>query len=152
MPEEIFSLLKADHRRVSEMLEKLQRDSGDGKAAEGQFADLQRELELHSNAEEHAIYPRLAEHQETEGAAAHAQQEHNAIRAALKELETLSPKDEQFTAVLLQLREEVESHVAEEESTIFTKLRQLFDANELGQIAKEFTEAKAALGEGTLAA
>jgi len=150
---EIFTLLKQDHRKVADMLDALVRDGGEGKKdVLGLIPQLEAELEKHSCAEEHAIYPRLSQHEESRDEAERAQKEHNAIRTCLKELDGLAPADERCSQLLAQLKEVVEQHVQEEETVLFEKMKKLFNEDELREIGAEFLAAKDDLSSGTLAA
>lgn len=149
---EICTLLRQDHRKVAELLDALIRDGGEGKNVLGLVPQLAADLELHSCAEEHAVYPRLQRRAESKDDADRAQEEHNAIRNLLKELDGLAPTDERCSRLLAQLKEEVDYHVEQEETVLFAKLEKLFNEEELQEIAVEFLAAKEALNAGTLAA
>jgi len=149
---DIFSLLEHDHRRIHELLDQILKEGIEGRNAGRLFSQAERELELHSSAEEHALYPWLAGHAETHDYALEAQEDHNAIRHCLHEIELISPRDDRFFSILQNLKVEVEAHVQQEESRIFAKMRELLAPEDLRQIATEFLAAKQALREGTIAA
>jgi len=149
---DIFLMLEHDHRSIHELLDRILKEGKEGRHAGKLFAQAERELELHSSAEEHSLYPWLAGHAETHDHALEAQEDHNAIRHCLHELELISPREDRFFSMIENLKVEVEAHVQQEETRVFAKMRELLAPEDLRQIAKEFVAAKEALVEGTIAA
>ena len=73
---------------------------------------------------------------------AEALEEHQEAKSLLDELEELGADDHAFGSKLQQLMEAVEHHVEEEEGEMFTKIQEVFDEDELGQLGQELESAK----------
>src|SRR5712691_886124 len=121
-----FNLLKADHKKVADILEKLDATSEQAlKTREEQFTKLKRELDVHSRIEETVFYPVLEEADETHEITLEALEEHALVKQLLEELQALAKDDEQWTAKFTVLKENVEHHVEEEEGEMFKKARKV---------------------------
>jgi iron-sulfur cluster repair protein YtfE (RIC family) len=121
-----FNLLKADHKKVADILEKLDATSERAlKTREELFTKLKRELDVHSMIEETIFYPVLEEADETHEITLEALEEHALVKQLLEELQSLAKDDEQWTAKFTVLKENVEHHVEEEEGEMFKKARKV---------------------------
>ena len=121
-----FNLLKADHKKVADILEKLDATSERAlKTREELFTKLKRELDVHSRIEETIFYPVLEEADETHEITLEALEEHALVKQLLEELQSLAKDDEQWTAKFTVLKENVEHHVEEEEGEMFKKARKV---------------------------
>jgi hemerythrin superfamily protein len=143
---ELFTALHMDHENVAQMIDQLISGEQRGIQGKGLFNQMQYELDVHATAEEEVLYPHLAEEADTEKNAEAAQEEHQEIRSLLKELESMTSGDERFEHTLLKLKKEIEHHVKHEEGEIFSKMEEVFNADQLSDMAKEFQVAKEALG------
>jgi hemerythrin superfamily protein len=147
-----FTLLKTDHKKVAELLEKLDSTTERGvKTREDLFTKLKTELDAHARIEETIFYPALAKADETRDITLEAFEEHRLVKQLLSELQSLGKDEEKWTAKFTVLKENIEHHVGEEEGEMFTKARKLLsekDAEALGmrmERAKE-DQMKAASG------
>jgi hemerythrin superfamily protein len=145
-----FTLLKADHKKVAGLLEKLDSTTERGvKTREDLFTQLKTELDVHAHIEETILYPALEEIEVTHDITLEAFEEHRLVKQLLAELEKMDKGEEQWTARFTVLKENVEHHVEEEEGEMFPKARKALtdeQAEELGtrlEAAKN-TEMKAA--------
>jgi len=121
-----FTLLKADHKKVAGILEKLDSTTERGvKTREELFTQLKTELDVHARIEETIFYPALAEVDETRDITLEAFEEHRLVKQLLSELESMPKDDEQWTAKFTVLKENVEHHVEEEEGEMFPKARKV---------------------------
>jgi hemerythrin superfamily protein len=147
-----FTLLKADHKKVAVLLEKLDSTTERGiKTREELFTKLKTELDVHARIEETIFYPALEKADETRDITLEAFEEHRLVKQLLSELQSLGKDEEEWTAKFTVLKENVEHHVEEEEGEMFTKARKVLseeDAEALGlrmERAKE-EQMKAAAG------
>ena len=93
-----FTLLKADHKKVASILEKLESTTERGvKTRQELFAQLKTELEIHTRIEETVFYPALEKQDETRDITLEAVEEHRIVKRLLAELESLAKDDEQWT-------------------------------------------------------
>jgi hypothetical protein len=138
-----FTLLKADHETVAELLEQI--DNTTERAVKGRdelFTRVKEELDLHALIEEQVLYPALEELDETRDLTLEAYEEHTLVKQLLSELE-IEPKDtEQWTAKFTVLKENVEHHVEEEEGELFEKARKALDKDQIDMLGERLREAK----------
>ena len=138
-----FALLKEDHERVAEMMEKI--DESTEKAVKGRtetFTRLKTELDLHAMIEEKILYPVLEEAEETRDIALEAYEEHRLVKQLLTELESESNETEEWTAKFTVLKENVEHHVEEEEGEMFKKARQVLSKEQIESLGQQVQQAK----------
>lgn len=150
---QLFSILKTDHRIISGIIEEIQNRIGDYDAKlEGLFSQLKAELELHTAAEEQAVYTKLARNSATQRDELQAVQRHDEIRSCLNELDLLSVTDDIFERTLLRLNELVDQHVTEEENEVFIKMQEFFNLDDLDKMADDFQAAKESIISNAIAA
>ena len=138
-----FSLLKADHKKVAGLFEKLEPTTERGvKTREELFTTLKEELDLHAYIEETYLYPLLEKANETHDIALEAVEEHAVVKNLLAELEKLPKDDESWGAKLKVLQENVDHHVEEEEGEMFKKARKVLSDEELESLGARMERAK----------
>ncbi|MGI8837922.1 MAG: hemerythrin domain-containing protein [Pyrinomonadaceae bacterium] len=121
-----FTLLKADHKKVAGILEKIDATTERGiKTREELFTQLKTELDIHTRIEETIFYPALEEADETHDITLEAFEEHKVVKTLLGELESLGKDKEEWTAKFTVLKENIEHHVEEEEGEMFPKARKV---------------------------
>ena len=138
-----FELLMNDHRKVSEIFDRM--ESGDSSLRRELFPRLKQELDVHAHVEETILYPALKERAETRDLATHAYSEHNEVKQMLEELRAGldgGTDDAAWGARLTKLRQSVEHHVREEEGEMFTRARAALDDEQIAQLGRRMTEAK----------
>jgi iron-sulfur cluster repair protein YtfE (RIC family) len=132
----VFELLKEDHKKVSQIFEKLEHTTEQAvKTRDELFGKLKNELEIHTRIEETIFYPVLKEAAETRAIALEAYEEHKVVKELLEEMTSTPVSSEQWTAKFTVLKESVEHHVEEEESDMFKGAREVLtkeQAEELG--------------------
>lgn len=138
-----FALLKADHKKVAGILEKLDSTTERGvKTREELFAQLKTELDVHARIEETIFYPALEEAKETRDITLEAFEEHRLVKQLLGELEEMSKDEEEWTAKFSVLKENVEHHVEEEEGEMFSKARKVLSEDQAETLGTQMEEAK----------
>ncbi len=140
-----FTLLKADHKKVAGILEKIDSTTERGvKTREELFTQLKTELDVHARVEETIFYPELEKADETHDITLEAFEEHRLVKQLLAELETMDKGDEQWTARFSVLKENVEHHVEEEEGEMFPKARKVLSNEQAEILGTQMEEAKKA--------
>ncbi len=140
-----FTLLKADHKKVAGILEKIDSTTERGvKTREELFTQLKTELDAHARVEETIFYPELEKADETHDITLEAFEEHRLVKQLLAELETMDKGDEQWTARFSVLKENVEHHVEEEEGEMFPKARKVLSNEQAEILGTQMEEAKKA--------
>lgn len=140
---DIYKALKQDHEEAKEMLEKLSDTTERAvKTREETFEKLKTELTAHSRAEEAVFYAALRDHDESRDDALEGEQEHHMVDILLKELSQMDVSDEQWTAKLTVLKEQIEHHVEEEEGEMFDTAKKLFSDEQAESLGEAFEEHK----------
>ena len=138
-----FTLLKADHKKVAGILEKIDATTERGvKTREELFTQLKTELDIHARIEETIFYPALEEADETHDITLEAYEEHKVVKTLLSELESMGKDEEEWTAKFTVLKENIEHHVEEEEGEMFTKARKVLGEDGAETLGARLEEAK----------
>jgi hemerythrin superfamily protein len=93
-------------------------------------------LTLHTQLEERYFYP-VVKLAQTEYLLHHSYDDHAASKALILRMLRLDVSDIQFEPALVELRASIEAHVAEERSTLFPWVQQLFSAEQLALLGDE---------------
>ena len=121
-----LALLKADHDRVKALFRAFEalrgRDDADRRKTE-LVDDICYELTLHSMLEEEIFYPLLRAAIDDDDLLDEADIEHAGARELIGQLEIMVPGDDHYDATVTVLGEEVEHHIAKEESELFDAAR-----------------------------
>lgn len=138
-----FTLLKADHKKVAGILEKIDATTERGiKTREELFGQLKSELDLHAHIEETILYPVLEKADETHDITLEAFEEHRLMKQLLGELDSMDKGNEQWTARFTVLKENIEHHVEEEEDEMFKKARKVLSEAEAEDLGARLEAAK----------
>jgi hemerythrin superfamily protein len=136
-----LDILKKDHQTVKDLFQQATRTS-DQKQRRDLFDKIDTELEIHAHIEETIFYPALEQHEELADMVAEALEEHQQVKVLLEEIEEAGADSSDFGAKLQELMENVEHHVKEEEGEMFSKVREVFDENELEELGSQLVSAK----------
>ena len=138
-----FTLLKEDHRKVADLFEQLEATTERARKTRDElFQKVYQELDVHSRIEEELLYPILKESEETREIATEAVEEHRVVKQLLKELDVRDKANEEWTARLTVLKENVEHHVEEEEGEMFKKARKVLSQQQLDDLGNRMAVAK----------
>lgn len=138
-----IALLKADHRVVEQLFDKL--DGLTGKSARGKKTivdQLVRELSIHVAIEEQIFYPAVREIAGEEEAVLEALEEHGVAKWELDAIQSMDVDDERLDAKLRVLRDVVLHHIEREESEVFPKARHAFGVARLNELGDRLEAAK----------
>src|SRR5262245_24803281 len=112
-----ISLLKADHEKVSSLLEEFEKATGQSKNSIAQ--QICEELRVHAQIEEEIFYPAArAVLGDDDDLIDEADVEHATIKGIVGRIQTSGSSDEHFEALVKVLGEYVKHHVKEEEGEI----------------------------------
>ena len=140
----ILADLHQDHEKVAGLIEQMLK-SEDAKERGAIFKEVMSELLAHSQAEQSVLYRKL-EKSDTEKSRSFAYEgdnEHHIVEQQLQQMaRSRSKASEQWTAMATVLRELVNHHVTEEESTGFSRANSEFDADELEKLGQQFRRQK----------
>jgi iron-sulfur cluster repair protein YtfE (RIC family) len=136
MPD-VIELLKQDHREVEQLFGAFERDPQPSIAAE-----ICAQLELHTTAEEHFVYPVLRERvSDGKKLADEAEHEHAQAKQIIGRVKrTRDP--EHLAEAVAELQHAIEHHVEEEEGTVFPKMESNLGKIELEAVGANVQEFK----------
>ena len=138
-----LTFLKRDHDAVKQLFRKFQLTDNNP----DEIIELLRiELEAHSHIEEGIFYPIVEEQKRPELIAmvADSLAAHQEVKGLLKELRATTDDAAQLKAKVLELKQKVEHHIAEEENSMFPRVRQTINDDELNRIGAELDLGKQA--------
>ncbi len=140
---DIFDILTSDHEKVKKILEQMEQTSTRAaKRRETLLEHLSENLLPHMYAEEQFFYQILLEESSDKEVAYQALEEHRAAKAVLMDLEVAPGDDPRWSARLKVLKELVEHHIEEEETTVFDLARSLMDEERAMDVGRRFKELK----------
>ena len=140
----IYEKLEQDHEMASELLEQLtQTTESDPEKRELLFHRLKNEVTLHSEAEDKTFYAALVEHEEIRDLVLEGREEHEVVTELLTELDQMSKDNAGWTSKFSELKDNIDHHVAEEESEMFSKARELLSEEEAEELGRSFEQEKA---------
>jgi hemerythrin-like domain-containing protein len=138
-----FELLKKDHEKVANLFEKLEATTERAvKTREELFTQLKYELDTHAQIEESLLYPVLKDADDTRDLTLESFEEHRIVKQLLSELEQMPKNEEQWSAKLKVLRENVKHHVEEEEKELFPIAKKVLSKEILDDIGTLIMEEK----------
>jgi hemerythrin superfamily protein len=136
-----LELLKADHRRVSELFDELQQ-ANDIDQKRDIFESIRDELTAHADIEETYFYPVFIDKEGFEDLIDESIDDHSEMRDLFEEIDSLDDESE-LEDRFEELQEVVDGHVSEEENELFPKVRKIMDAEALAKLGEEMQAAKA---------
>jgi len=145
--EGILQDLHNDHSEVDSLMDRIM-ESDDRAQRKAIFEEMKTKLLAHAHAEQEVLYRRLQSSQsETSRTFAHeGANEHQIVEGQLQKLSAAGDyMTDQWTAGLKVLRDLVEHHVEEEESTGFSRARDEFEKDELEAMSQQFQTRKGQL-------
>jgi hemerythrin-like domain-containing protein len=138
-----IAMLKADHDKVKKLLEELETTTERGVKTRAElFSTIKGELTIHELIEEEIFYPALKSHPKAVDIVLEGYEEHHVVDLLMGELEDLDVADESWGAKAVVMKENIEHHIEEEEGQMFPQARQVFDRQELEELATRMTERK----------
>lgn len=144
---EATSLLRADHKLVSNLFEEYEnaRSLNKKKALVEQIC---QELTIHAQIEEEIFYPKVQQVLKDHELIPEAKVEHDTLKVLIAQLQTQNIEDDKddYNAKVTVLSEYVKHHVKEEQNELFPKVKESkLDLYELGEqlmLRKEELKAK----------
>jgi hypothetical protein len=150
-----ISLLKQDHARVKQMLNRLDATTERaGNQRRELFKQIENELKVHTRLEEEIFYPAFQEavKKNDEHMYYEAVEEHHIVDILLGEMKGCNVESEEFSAKAKVLKDLVLHHAEEEEEPqMFVKARKALTAADLRELGAEMRTRKAQLQTGVLA-
>jgi hemerythrin superfamily protein len=139
----IQDVIRMDHNKVSMLFTEIQ-NSNDPKKIEEYFAQIYKDLSVHSEAEEQVVYPAVRPFY---GQTQELYDEQAEMKTMLAEIKSLNSSDSNFKAKVEHLKTAVMDHVRQEESAMFAAIRSNCSDAQQEQMATQFKSAKSKLQE-----
>ena len=139
---DILNLIEADHQKIAELFQKLQKTKGAAQNRQQLFTKIKEEFTLHAQAEELVFYPALQATDEAQDMVLNAQADHQLIAELFEEIASDADQDTDWDEKLNELQENVEGHVEEEEDELFDMARQLLSTEQARKLAEEWQRVK----------
>jgi hemerythrin superfamily protein len=131
----IFEVLKRDHKTVSHLFKDIEWTTNKQvQVREQLFSDLKIELTIHSELEEKIFYSELREHPQTLELVSEAFDEHTRVKDLLEELAVMSKDGDEWMSRIIELKKNVDHHVLEEESEMFSWARQVLSQEQIEEM------------------
>ena len=133
-----LALLREDHDTIKKIMSHIESTTERGvKTREEFFTKMKALLQVHEAIEEEILYPALKEHPKAKDLVLEAYEEHNVIDMVMAEIDETPFEDETWGAKFTVMQENLEHHIEEEESDMFSQCRRVFDPDELQELGEE---------------
>jgi hemerythrin superfamily protein len=131
-PQNAIALLRADHKKVSELFEQYEKARSPEKKGTI-VAQICTELGVHAQIEEEIFYPAVKQALKDKELVPEALVEHGSLKSLIAQVEGAEPDGEMFDAKIKVMSEFVKHHVKEEQEEMFPKAQKTaLDMDELG--------------------
>lgn len=146
--EDATAMLRADHKRVSELFGNYEKARSTSRKRE-LVATICTELTVHAQLEEEIFYPAVKKALKDKELVPEATVEHATLKDLIAQVKGVEPDGEMFDAKIKVLSEYVKHHVKEEQGEMFAKAKKTkLDMNALG--AQMATRKKELMQSGTV--
>jgi hemerythrin superfamily protein len=136
----IQDIIRMDHQKASTLFMEIEK-SNDPQKIQEYFGQLYKDLSAHAQAEEEVVYPAVrpfyGEADTQELYDEQAQQ-----KVLLEDIKASSPASSEFKEKIRRLKDMIQDHVRQEESTMFAAIRNNCSSDQSEQMATAFKAAK----------
>ncbi len=139
---DIYQALTADHDALKPLLDQLVATAENDQRTKDLLDKIHAALIPHARAEEAVLYNSMREFEATKDLVGHSYREHVEAEATLQLLRGLASVNVDWTAAAKKLRDDLNHHIAEEETKIFGAARLVLLDNEAEQMATAFQRLK----------
>ena len=149
-----LTLLIADHNRVRGLFARFKsaKESDDTAALSTLATEIITDLQVHTSIEETLFYPWVRDlSKDVKETVTEGVEEHHVVKTLIEEIQALEPGQEQWTAKMTVLIENVEHHADEEEEELFPSVRSKTSAADREAMGGKLEQEKRRLGAPTLA-
>ena len=140
----VTTILKKDHRMVSGLIMTLEMTPKiNGTVRKSLFRQIHNNLMAHATAEEEVFYPAIRNVAFGEGHQVdEAYREHGMVKDLLRRMSDMDPMSDEFDRTLTELKNNVQHHVAEEESELFEICETRMSEQQLLEIGRALSDRK----------
>jgi hemerythrin superfamily protein len=129
-----IALLKQQHREVDELFERIRTSGNEEKVL--LLGRISEKLTIHAQLEERHFYP-FARRMGIQDMVDHSLEEHARVKRLIADLLQLKRHDPRIDQDIQQLIQAVQSHVKEEENTLFPRLMSMASEEDLRSVGRE---------------
>ena len=140
--QDAITLLRADHKHVSELFADYEKARSPSKKRE-LVDEICTELSVHAQVEEEIFYPAVKQALKDKELVPEATVEHTTIKDLIAQVEGIEPDGEMFDAKIQVLSEYVKHHVKEEQNEMFPKVKT--SSLDMAELGAEIAERKKVL-------
>ncbi len=141
MPD-IFEIIKGDHDKHRDLLERIADTSGDTKDRNIAWQNFYYDVKSHAAAEEETFYSKLMSQEWGQDAARHSVHEHQQMDDLMEELNEMDMSSPAWLTKFKTLKHDYEHHMNEEEGEVFTRAREVVDKSEWQKYGEDFETRK----------
>lgn len=141
---DIYQVIENDHGKHRGLLGAIAETEGASDERRRLWDLFYYDVKSHAAAEEETFYSKLMETPEGQDDARHSVSEHKEMDDLMEELNGMDMSSSGWLTKFKQLRHDYEHHMDEEEEDIFSKAREVFDAQAARRFAKDFDARKEA--------
>lgn len=151
---DIFETLRIEHAAIADDLNDLiDKSTAPDQNPIGEdwpelFHDFKLSLVAHNRAEEAVFYQVLNSIPHQGNLANIKTQEHHLIEELLEDLEEINPADKSWTLKIALLKNQIDSHIGEEETTVFALVRPYITTEQSDNMVHEFESLRDEIVEG----
>lgn len=129
-------LIKQDHREVEQMFSRFEQNPSLDLARQ-----ICQELEVHTEAEEQAVYPDLK--RLDEDMFEEAEHEHDEVDQLIQQVKRAGSNEvERVTSLMREMKQKVQHHVQEEENEVLPQMERSCGMDRMQQLGDAFASAK----------
>jgi len=139
-----IELLLSDHRKVDGLFQQFEK-GGNSEEFTQLFAQLKDDLTVHTQLEEEIFYPAARNNPDTADLVAEAYQEQAEVKQLLSQVEGLDNTSTEWGQKMTEIMRDVQAHVQMEETEMFPRVREHFQADQLQQLGQQLEQRKAEL-------
>lgn len=139
----VQDIIRLDHNKVNTLFTELLQ-SDDPQKIQEYYGQIYKDLNAHAEAEEQVVYPNVRSFYGDDNTQ-ELFDEQAEMKQVMDEIKSISPASSEFKSKVKQLMDIVGDHIRQEESTMFTAIRNNCSTEQQEQMATQFKEAKAKL-------
>jgi hemerythrin superfamily protein len=136
----IQDIIRMDHQKVNVLFMQIA-GSDDPLKCQEYFGQIYKDLTAHAEAEEQVVYPAVRSFYGQDNTQ-ELYDEQAEMKQLLEQIRSMSPSAPEFKSQINRLKEIVMDHVRQEESTMFTAIRNNCSDQQQEQLATQFKTAK----------
>lgn len=136
----IQDIIRMDHQKVNVLFMEIDK-SNDPQKIQEYFGQIYKDLTVHAEAEEQVVYPAVRSFY-GEGDVQELYDEQAQMKTLMQQIKAMSPASAEFKRAVNSLKDIVMDHVRQEESTMFSAIRDNCTSEQSERLATEFKAAK----------